>query len=85
MSDRVVKYYAVPRASRVGQCREPTCRKTIYWIESPTSGKQLPIDCEADAECRPPFGNEDGVGVSHFTTCKNPNRFSHPAKDAADA
>lgn len=59
---------------RVVACREESCKKPIIWLRNPATGKSVPIDAEtveaSDAEY------VKGRHVSHFKTCKAPNRFS---------
>ena len=58
------------------RCHEPICRTMLFWIASPhRPGSRIPIDCSVEG-CSPPGLGQPGRGVSHFTTCKNPNRFS---------
>jgi hypothetical protein len=85
MTERGPTYYAVPKTARVSVCREPTCGKTLYWIQSPATGKPMPIDCEADRNCTAPFSNEDGVGVNHVVTCTVAGRFPPATVGAPDA
>jgi hypothetical protein len=68
---RVVTY-PVPKGTREAACRG--CSAPIYWVLTLTN-KKMPVDCEADG-CFPPTAREEGLGVSHFTTCTKANDFS---------
>ena len=65
-------------------CRENGCRAPILFLNSPRSGKSVPVDAEslneedAEALCRGESVDFDKARghISHFSTCKNPNRFS---------
>ena len=46
-------------------CKEPTCRKEIFWITSPITNSRIPIT-----------KTEDGEWISHFKDCTRPDRFS---------
>ena len=67
------EYLTVPAGSRPANCKACDC--LIYFVEH-KPGKYTPVDCEADAQCAPPTRESEGVGVSHFTTCTDPQRFS---------
>jgi hypothetical protein len=42
------KFYTVPAGTPSAQCKGPTCRAVIYFIENPTSGKRMPVDCDVE-------------------------------------
>ena len=46
-------------------CKEPTCRKEIYWATNPITGKRTPIS-----------RTKNGKWVSHFKDCTRPDKFS---------
>lgn len=85
------RFYTVPAGTRPSQCRGPSCRAVIYWIENPETGRQIPIDCDVDGGDAPSETNDprqlsllggsafvhDGCGVSHFRTCADADQFAH--------
>jgi hypothetical protein len=88
------KFFTVPAGTPPAQCKGATCRAVIYWIENPTSGKRMPIDCEVDGGEAPSAKGDprqvdafdasgiaahDGRGVSHFTTCADVDQFTRGA------
>jgi hypothetical protein len=58
---------------RIVRCREQSCRARIVWLKT-AAGKNMPVDADTvepeDVEYSP------DRHVSHFKTCKAPNRFS---------
>ncbi|MGH9641472.1 MAG: hypothetical protein ACRD3Q_03520 [Terriglobales bacterium] len=57
---------------RIVRCR--ACQARIIFLESPATGKRVPVDAdtvEADDQAY-----DSSRHVSHFTTCSDPNRFS---------
>jgi hypothetical protein len=69
---RAATTFRVPAGTRESTCRG--CDASIYWIVN-ANDKKVPIDCDADG-CFPPTAREEGLGVSHFPTCPDANRFS---------
>jgi hypothetical protein len=55
------------------QCREPSCRARIVYLRTP-AGKNMPVD--ADSVLAEDATYDAKRHVSHFKTCKKPNRFS---------
>ena len=45
-------------------CKEPTCKKEIYWATNPETKKRIPVS-------RTP----EGGWISHFKDCTKPNKF----------
>lgn len=84
----VLDYIVVPAGTAASQCRGKDCKALIYWIERPSRAKnapagkmvKVPVDCDHNAQCHPPQHNEDGLGVNHFQTCADVDRFSRSAK-----
>lgn len=74
-------WYDVPAGAREAQCREATCKATIYWTLT-SNGKKVPVDCEVDGGYEP-TDREPGRGVSHFATCTAPNKFSGQTRGGA--
>lgn len=64
--------YRVPPGTREVECRG--CGEPIYFVTT-TTGKQMPVDCEPDG-LYPPTSRQEGLGVSHFTTCTKAADFS---------
>lgn len=54
------------------ECREPSCRARVVFLQT-RNGSKMPVDAETvlddDVVFDPPRH------VSHFKTCKKPNRF----------
>jgi hypothetical protein len=65
-------WYAIPADARATECR--ACREPMYFITS-ENGRKVPVSCEVDGSY-PPDAQSEGLGVSHFGTCTEPNRFS---------
>ena len=83
MTDRPLEYIDVPAGTRAAQCSAPSCKATIYWIErlsrskkTPEKMVKIPVDCEHDAQCAEPSNGTAGIGVNHWQTCADPDRFS---------
>lgn len=64
-------------------CQEENCGMKFYYLKNPKTGKYIPVDIESlNAEEIKKIEHFDAVvydstrHVSHFKTCKNPNRFS---------
>ena len=85
---REVEYIDVPSGTRPAECqglkRGGSCRATVYWIERPSRNKKtpekivrIPVDCEYDEQCERPDVDRagDGLGVSHYVSCPDANRF----------
>jgi hypothetical protein len=79
---RPLEYIDVPADTRPSQCRAPSCKATIYWIERESTNKKtpgkivkVPVDCEHNEQCVAPTSEEAGIGVNHFMTCADANRF----------
>jgi hypothetical protein len=49
---------------------------TVYWIET-GSGKRLAIDASVPAG-QVPTSAAPGLGVAHWSTCKDAQRFRRP-------
>lgn len=58
---------------RVGRCREETCRARIVWLKT-EAGKNMPVDADTVAAADELY--DPTRHVSHFKTCKAPDRFS---------
>lgn len=58
---------------RTTRCRDLKCNARIIYLENPNGGK-IPVD--ADTVEDDDLVYEQRRHVSHFKTCKNPNRFS---------
>jgi hypothetical protein len=70
---------------KTSECRERECRAAIVFLSSLTAiGKKVPVDVESlNEEDIEMLDRGEEVGfqrarghVSHFTSCKNPKRFS---------
>lgn len=68
-------------------CQEKSCGMKFYYLKNLKTGKHIPIDIESlNAEEIKKIEHFDAViydstrHVSHFKTCKNPNRFSKGKK-----
>lgn len=74
-------FFEVAAGTKPERCRY--CRKTIFWIRTPQTGKPCPIDCDAEDCLRPDSIHVDeprpGRGINHFITCP------HRALARADA
>lgn len=78
-----LEYIDVPADTSPAQCRGASCKATIYWIERLSKNKKtpdkivrIPVDCEYNEQCSAPVsGANDGLGVNHFQTCPDANRF----------
>lgn len=55
------------------------CTSTIYFAPHPRGG-QHPFDCDPAYGGQVPTENDDGVGVSHFGTCKDAQKFAKRRK-----
>ena len=80
--ERPLEYITVPAGTRASQCRGRDCRAVIYWIERESRSRakpekivHIPVDCEHTEQCVAPTDVVDGIGVNHFQTCPNANRF----------
>lgn len=58
---------------RVGRCRELSCNARIIWLKT-EAGKNMPVDADTVAAADEMY--DPTRHVSHFKTCKAPNRFS---------
>lgn len=58
---------------RIVRCR--ACRQRIIFLETAT-GKTMP--CDADSVEPEDTIYEHGRHISHFSTCKDPDRFRRP-------
>lgn len=58
---------------RITRCREPSCRARIVWLKTAT-GANMP--CDADTVEADDDEYDATKHVSHFKTCRAPNRFS---------
>ena len=70
---RSPKFYTVPAGTKPVECRSKECRATIYFAPN-EKGVNVPIDCDYDGGTTP-TDHEDGLGVSHFITCVQADRF----------
>lgn len=62
---------------RIGRCREATCNARIIWLKT-VANKNMP--CDADSVEPDDDAFDAAKHVSHFKTCKAPNRFSKGSK-----
>lgn len=75
---REARFYDVPAGTAPVACA--ACGIEMFRIDSPAgNGKVIPIDCDTvrPGSWRPDVSRDGsaGRGVSHFTTCSDPNRF----------
>lgn len=85
------KLFTIPAGTRSAICRGEDCRKSIYFVMNPETGRMIPLDPDVEGGKRPSetkdvgqldmlSGDEapvyDGKGVSHFLTCLNADDFS---------
>lgn len=68
-------------------CREPGCGMSFYFLKNQATNKMIPVDVKSlspeDILQLRKFMEVDYDNtrhVSHFKTCKNPNRFSKKGK-----
>lgn len=68
-------------------CKEPGCGMKFYYISNEETGKYIPVDLESlsaneiqNLELFNKVYFDKTRHVSHFKTCKNPNRFSKSKK-----
>lgn len=64
----------VPAGTRETRCTSGRCRKPIFWIQT-KNNRPMPVDCDVDADTRRPTATEDGVGIPHWGSCVDANRF----------
>lgn len=93
MSEQAPKpSHIVAAGTPASRCRHPECDAVIYWTET-KNGKRMPVDCDVPGGRHPSavsgvahqsdiFGGAadafDGLGVSHFATCKRAADFRRP-------
>lgn len=68
MADRAFIWYSIPAGSKPTRCRSSTCGAMIYFVESLTSGKKVPVSVEPDGAFDP-TSTEPGRGISHYQDC----------------
>lgn len=68
------QFYTVPKGTQPAECKSSGCRKAVFFIVT-QRGSRMPVDCDVEGG-QEPTEEGDGWGVSHFTTCADPNRFS---------
>ena len=67
-------------------CKEDNCDGTFIYLINPETGKSVPVDYHTITEEEFKIMATEQVyynklhHVSHFKTCKNPNRFSRTRK-----
>lgn len=68
-------------------CSEPNCLTEFYYLRNEKTGKYIPVDLSSinDKELLTlqNFGTvlyDSTRHISHFKTCKNPNKFSKTKK-----
>lgn len=85
-SGRAVNWYTVPAGKQPKPCRaKDVCDKAIYLVRSQkTPGAFIPVDCDVPGGKRP-TATEHGLGVNHYETCKDPNRFRRSNRPASPA
>lgn len=75
--------WQVPPNTPPAECR--SCRKRIFWIRT-AGNKLMPVDCSVRG-AREPVPSQtgiaghqgiEGLGVSHFATCKDANQWRKP-------
>lgn len=69
------RYFTIPAGTHANECRGPNCGKRVYWIAHPAGGRRFPVDATGDDQCRPPTDRQEGIGITHFITCPDADRF----------
>lgn len=71
----------------MNKCKDPECGAIFYWMINPETGKHIPVDEDSMFESEImdfKKGNKISYDktrhVSHFKTCKAPNKFSKSKK-----
>lgn len=68
---------AIPAGTPMKRCGGKDCGRVFYWAPHPTTGNRHPVSID-HASAKAPTETEDGVGVSHWSTCPNADDFRTP-------
>lgn len=69
----------IPAGTRGSRCKGSTCGLTIYFADHPNTGRAHPYDCTVEGG-KIPTETEDGLGVTHYSTCPDANQFRRGTK-----